>query len=125
MVVWGDKKQILGTGDNYESISADETLSNVIDLLSEGYYGVKIQIEVDFGDSPYHDIVLSIYPSGDGTTFADVGAKYSISNTKEVKILTEQDYPYLKIGIKQSESVNNDHLESYNARIYYRGWTEV
>ena len=123
MIFWSDASQLLGTGDGYVEIDADGVTTDTIDLLTNSYDGVIISVEIDFGDSPYHDIVFYIQESIDGTVFEDDSdKKYVIPKDKSTYVIKLKRTPYCRIKILQSKSVNDDHLESYNARIYYRGW---
>jgi len=118
---WTSATQIIGTGDGYITLSGTtESFSSNVDMVTNGYEGAHVIMEMDYDDTPTDEVEISIYGSLDGTNYDDTPL-WNIEGDKSVDpqqlSLIVRDVAHFRIGVKQTGST-----DSHNVRAYVRTW---
>jgi hypothetical protein len=118
---WTADTYIEGTAATYTTLSGTtEEFSDGVDLVTNGYEGAHVVVEVDFDATPTDHVDVFLYGSLDGVTFGNVPL-YStrILNTTDpsrTSIIVD-DLAYFRLGFKQTGST-----DSHDVRAHYRAW---
>ena len=118
---WAAQQQIIGSSDNWVTLSGTtETFSDNVDLVTAGYEGVHMIVEVDYDASPTDQVEVRLYGSLDGsnhdnTPFWSVQLDNSLDN-QQIGFLV-QDMAHFRISVKQTGST-----DSHNVRSYIKAW---
>jgi hypothetical protein len=118
---WGDQTQIIGTGDGWVTLSGTtESLSSGVDLVTLGYEGAHVVVEVDADAGPTDDVDVKIYGSLDGTDYDDTALNSQTIDTatdpNQISFVVK-DLAHFRIGATQTGAT-----DSHNVRAYYRAW---
>jgi len=69
---WTSATQIIGTGDGYITLSGTtESFSSNVDMVTNGYEGAHVIVEIDYDDTPTDEVNISFYGSLDGSNYDD------------------------------------------------------
>jgi len=118
---WTSATQIIGTGDGYVTLSSTtESFSSNVDMVTNGYEGAHVIVEMDYDATPTDEVEISIYGSLDGTNYDDTPL-WSMQGDKSVDpqqlSCIVRDVAHFRIGVKQTGST-----DSHNVRAYVRTW---
>ena len=121
--VWAAEAQIAGSTDGYLTLSgATEQYSSSVNLETNGYEGVTLEIGWNMDTTPTDNLEIRVYASKDGSYVATdlpyIGP-IEIDNgvdTGSIHIMV-RDLPHFRVGVKQTGATN-----SHDFRIYQRSW---
>ena len=118
---FSQQQQIIGSNDGWVTLSGtNETFSSDVDMVTNGYEGVHMIVEVDYDASPTDDVDVNLYGSLDGanfdnTPFWSVRLDNSFS-TQQIGFIV-RDMAHFRISVRQTGST-----DSHNVRSYIRPW---
>lgn len=105
-------------------VDTTEEYTGDIDLETAGYEGSMVEVQVSFPTSADQNMVVSVYPSLDGTYDGQEVAIWA----SEIELLNNdiafysfiiKDVPHFRLGFKHSATATND--ATINA-VYYQAW---
>jgi len=114
---WASTSQIIGSNDNYVTLSGTtESYSSAVDLVTNGYEGAHLIVEIEHDESPTDEVKIKLYGSLDGTNF-DNTPVWEMQGDKSVE--TQQlsfivrDFAYFRVGVQQTGTTNNHQVRAY------------
>jgi len=118
---WASTSQIIGSGDGYVTLSGTtESYSSAVDLVTNGYEGAHLIVEIDYDNSPTDEVKIKLYGSLDGTNFDDTPV-WEMQGDKGVDpqqlSFIVRDFAYFRIGVQQTGST-----DTHNVRAYVKLW---
>jgi hypothetical protein len=118
---WLSQSQIIGTGDSWVTLSGTtETYSSDIDLVTNGFEGAHLIVEMDYDGTPTDQVKIKLYGSLDGSNYDDTPV-WEIQGDKSTDpqqlSFIIKDFAHFRIGIQQTGST-----DSHNVRAYVRCW---
>jgi len=118
---WAIAVQIIGSGDNYVTLSGTtESFSSDVDLESNGYEGAHMVVEINYDASPTDEIEISLYGSIDGSNYDDTPLWTvqgdSCTDPQQLSFIVK-DLAHFRIGVKQTGST-----DSHDVRAYVQCW---
>jgi hypothetical protein len=118
---WLSQSQIIGTGDSWVTLSGTtETYSSDIDLVTNGFEGAHLIVEMDYDSTPTDHAKIKLYGSLDGSNYDDTPV-WEIQGDKSTDpqqlSFIIKDFAHFRIGIQQTGST-----DSHNVRAYVRCW---
>jgi len=118
---WASTSQIIGSGDSYVTLSGTtESYSSAVDLVTNGYEGAHLIVEIDYDNSPTDEVKIKLYGSLDGTNFDDtpVWEMQGDKGTDPQQLsFIVRDFAYFRVGVQQTGST-----DSHNVRAYVKLW---
>ena len=124
---WNDNTWTTGTPTTAtKELGSTEWKTGSIDLMTNGYEGIQIAIDINIDTSKTYTIYTYYYASVDGTNWDDfpIRTKYwSLgSNFSDPFQYTDliMGHAYLRIGFVQSTGLTYNHVAD---SIYYRAWS--
>lgn len=118
---WASQSQIIGTGDGWITLSGTtESFSSDVDLVTNGYEGAHLVVEIDYDASPTDQINVKLYGSLDGSNYDDTPIwEMEADNGTDPQQLSFiiKDLAHFRIGVCQTGSI-----DSHNVRAYVRCW---
>lgn len=118
---WISQNQVIGTGDEWVTLSGTtEVYSSDVDMVTNGFEGAHLIVEIDYDSSPTDHVKIKLYGSINGTDYDDtpiweMQGDQSIDPQQLSFII--KDLAHFRIGIQQTGSTN-----SHNVRAYVRNW---
>jgi len=118
---WTSATQIIGTGDGYVTLSGTtESFSSNVDMVTNGYEGAHVIVEIDYDATPTDEVDISFYGSLDGTNYDDTPL-WDMQGDKSVDpqqlSFIIRDVAHFRVGVKQTGTT-----DSHNVRAYVRTW---
>ena len=118
---WAATSQIIGSGDGYITLSGTtESFSSLVDMVTNGYDGAHLTVEIDYDATPTDEVKIKIYGSLDGSNFDDTPI-WEVQGDKSVDpqqlSFIVRDLAYFRVGVQQTGST-----DSHNVRAYVRSW---
>jgi len=118
---WASTSQIIGSGDSYVTLSGTtEQYSSAVDLVTNGYEGAHLIVEIDYDASPTDEVKIKLYGSLDGTNFDDTPV-WEMQGDKGVDpqqlSFIIRDFAYFRVGVQQTGST-----DTHNVRAYVKLW---
>lgn len=119
---WSAVTQIEGTGDGYTTLSGTtEEYSASVDLVTSGYDGSHVMVNIDYDDSQEDDEVkVKVYGSLDGTNWDDTPL-YQIQGDRTIGLqqisFIVRDLAYFRLGFQQTGA-----SDSHDVQAYVRNW---
>ena len=121
---WAIAVQIIGSGDNYVTLSGTtESFSSDVDLESNGYEGAHMVVEINYDASPTDEIEISLYGSIDGSNYDDtpLWTVQGDSGTDPQQLsFIVKDLAHFRIGVKQTGSTDSHDVRAYVQRWNYQ-----
>jgi len=118
---WASTSQIIGSGDAYVTLSGTtESYSSAVDMVTNGYDGAHLIVEIDYDATPTDEVKIKLYGSLDGTNFDDSPVwEMQGDNSVDPQQLSfvVKDLAYWRVGVQQTGST-----DSHNVRAYVRPW---
>lgn len=120
--VFATQQQIEGAADGYTTLSGTtEEFSSDIDLETDGYEGVEIDVDINFDPTPTDDVDINIYgrldSSWDGNEIPVFSQRVDSDNDPCRVPLIIKDFAHVRVGVVQTGSTN-----SHDVRIYCQRW---
>ena len=118
---WTSQSQIIGTSDGWITLSGTtESFSSNVDLVTNGYEGAHLVVEVDYDASPTDQVQIKLYGSLDSSNYDDT-AIWEIQGDNGIDphqfSFIVKDLAHFRIGVCQTGST-----DSHNIRAYVRCW---
>jgi len=118
---WTSATQIMGTGDGYITLSGTtESYSSNVDMVTNGYEGAHVIVEMDYDATPTDEVDISFYGSLDGSNYDDTPL-WNVRGDKSVDpqqlSFIIKDVAHFRLGVKQTGTT-----DSHNVRVYVRTW---
>ncbi len=118
---WISQNQVIGTGNGWVTLSGTtEIYSSDIDMVTDGFVGAHLIVEIDYDSTPTDQIKIKLYGSLDGTDYDDTPV-WEMQGDKSIDpqqlSFIIKDLAHFRIGIQQTGSTN-----SHNVRAYIRNW---
>jgi hypothetical protein len=122
---YSSESQIIGAGDGYATLSGvTETLSSDVDLITDGYMGAEVTVEVNFDSTPTDYVQVNIYPGRDASNYDDSPA-FGMLIDKAIdphqKTFNVDGYAHFKVGVVQTGSTDSHDVRAYVKRWKYSG----
>jgi len=123
-LTWQDTSWIAGGASSWDTLSGTtESDSDVVDMVTGGYSGAFVTVEIDYNDTtPTAEVNILIYPSYDGTNFDDT-PMWSMQGDLDVDpqqlSFVIRDIPYFKVSFAQDDTADDEHVIRANIREYY------
>ena len=123
---WNDDSWTTGSPTTAaETLSGTtESLTGGINLLTEGYEGIQLTVDINADPTPTDDIELNVYASLDGTNWDEMVIRkilidFDLVFTDPCQITTiVTGYAYLRIGFVQTGSTDSHDIST----VYYKPW---
>ena len=118
---WASTIQIIGSGDGYVTLSdTTESYSSAVDLVTNGYEGVHLIVEINYESSPTDEVKIKLYGSLDGSDF-DTTPVWEMQGDKGIDpqqlSFIVRDFAYFRVGVQQTGTTN-----SHQVRAYVKAW---
>lgn len=121
---FASSSQIIGSGDSFVTLSGTtESFSSAVDMVTNGYEGAHLIVEMDYDTSPTDEVKIKLYGSLDGSNWDDTPI-WEIQGDHDVDpqqlSFMIKDLAYFRVGVQQTGST-----DSHDVRAYIRPWNYV
>lgn len=112
---WQSQSWVLGGSASWSTLSGTtETLSSSVDLVTSGYMGADVLVEVNFDATPTDHVTVSFYGSLDGSNFDDLPFySFTMDNANDAQVsVVIRDKAYFKVGFVQTGSTDSHDVRA-------------
>lgn len=119
---FASQSQCVGSGDSYVTLSGTtESFGSNIDLETDGYEGVQVEVEVKWDAGPTDDVIVSVYAklgsSYDGEEIAIFSQRMTrLDNDSTFLAIILRDILHCRVGVVQTGSTDSHDVRAYQKR---------